>query len=62
MELTLLNVNDIDSITEFAFKLKFFCSEFSQLISMSVAEYGYVRNDILYLIRCCAEMVINIHL
>ena len=29
---------------------------------MSIAEYGYVENDILHLIRCCAEMVINIHL
>ena len=62
MELTLLNVTDIDSIKEFAFKLKYFCSEFTQLISMLIAEYGYVGNDILHLIPCCAEMVINIHL
>ena len=62
MELTLLNVTDIDSIKEFAFKLKYFCSEFTQLISMLIAEYGSVGNDILHLIPCCAEMVINIHL
>ena len=62
MELTLLNVTDIDSIKEFAFKLKYFCSEFTQLSSMLIAEYGFVGNDILHLIPCCAEMVINIHL
>ena len=43
MELTILNVNDIDSINESAFKLKFVCSEFSQLISMSIAKYGKCR-------------------
>ena len=62
MELTLLNVNDINSINEFAFKLKMFCSEFSQLISRSIAEYGYFGNDVLHLIWCCAEIVIKIHL
>ena len=29
---------------------------------MSIAEYGYAGNDILYLICCCAEMATNINL
>ena len=61
VECTLLNVNDVDTINDFAFKLKYFCSEFSELMSVSIAECGYVKSEILYLLLCCTELVISIH-
>ena len=60
-ELTLLNLTDTDAINNFAFKLKYFCSELSHLISISMSEYGIVAPEILQLILCCANMVLQIH-